>query len=151
MIENTLAKQVVSALIHFLYNFFVYFIFIVPFDLWKKATARLANQRENGGLDLSKSTSRWPFLSFLNTFILDFLIDGYIFMVYILALPLAIIMAISDGGFDTFVGILVTAYFAPVGMSLLRDFLQLLVLPFNKFLSWASKPAQHMDLEIKNK
>ena len=55
MSDNTLAKQVVSALIHFLYNFFVYFIFIVPFDLWKKATARLANQRENGGLDLSKS------------------------------------------------------------------------------------------------
>ena len=151
MSDKTLSKQAVSALIHFLYNFFVYFIFIVPFDLWKKATTRLANQRENGGLDLSKSTSKWPFLSFLNTFILDFLIDGFIFMVYVLALPVAIIMAISDGGFGGFISALVAAYFVPVGMSLLRDFLQLLVLPFNKFLSWASKPAQHLDLDIKNK
>ena len=151
MSDKTLSKQAVSALIHFLYNFFVYFIFIVPFDLWKKATTRLANQRENGGLDLSKSTSKWPFLSFLSTFILDFLIDGFIFMVYVLALPVAIVMAISDGGFGAFISALVAAYFVPVGMSLLRDFLQLLVLPFKKFLSWASKPAQYMDLEIKNK
>ncbi len=150
MSDKTLSKQAVSALIHFLYNFFVYFIFIVPFDLWRKATTRLANQRENGGLDLSKNTSKWPFLSFLNTFILDFLIDGFIFMVYVLALPVAIIVMIS-GGFGGFISTLLAAYFAPVGMSLLRDFLQLLVLPFNKFLSWASKPAQHLDLDIKNK
>ena len=130
MSDKTLSKQAVSALIHFLYNFFVYFIFIVPFDLWRKATTRLANQRENGGLDLSKNTSKWPFLSFLNTFILDFLIDGFIFMVYVLALPVAIIVMIS-GGFGGFISTLLAAYFAPVGMSLLRDFLQLLVLPFN--------------------
>lgn len=152
MTEKKTSEQILSALLHVLYNFFIYFIFVVPFDLWKKATNRLANQREKGGLDLSKNTSNWPFLSFLNTFIIDFLIDGYIFMVYVLALPAAIIMAlVNDGGFATFLTTLISAYFVPVGMSLLRDLLQLLMLPFNKFLSWASKPAQYMDLEIRNK
>lgn len=151
MSDKPLSKQAVSALKHFLYNYFIYFNFIVPFDLWKNATTRLANQRENGGLDLSKNTSNWPFLSFLNTFILDFLIDGFIFMIYVLALPVAIIVAISDGGAEAFISTLLAAYFAPVGLSLIRDFLQLLMLPFNKFLSWASKPAQHLDLDIKNK
>ncbi|MBG0780794.1 MAG: toxin-antitoxin system YwqK family antitoxin [Bacteroidales bacterium] len=74
MEEKKFTDQIVSALLHFLYNFFVYFIFIVPFDLWKKATIRLANQKEKGGLNISKITSLWPFLSFLKAFILFFLI-----------------------------------------------------------------------------
>ena len=72
MEEKKLTDQIVSALIHFLYNFFVYFIFIVPFDLWKKATIRLANQKDKGGLNISKITSLWPFLSFLKAFIRGF-------------------------------------------------------------------------------
>ena len=151
MSENKLPKQIVSALTHFLYNFFVYFIFIVPFDLWKKATIRLANQKESGGLNISKITSLWPFLSFLKAFILDFLIDGIIFILYVLGLILGIVAWVESGEFMSFIGTIAGVYFSPIGLSLLRDFLQLLVLPFKKFLSWASKPAQYMDLEIKNK
>ena len=57
MSEKKLSDQVTSALVHFLYNFIIYFIFIVPFDLWKKATIRLADQREKGGLEISKINS----------------------------------------------------------------------------------------------
>ena len=151
MSENKLPKQIVSALTHFLYNFFVYFIFIVPFDLWKKATIRLANQKESGGLNISKITSLWPFLSFLKAFILDFLIDGIIFILYVLGLIIGIVAWVQSGEFMSFIAAIAGVYFSPIGLSLLRDFLQLLVLPFKKFLSWASKPAQYMDLEIKNK
>jgi hypothetical protein len=151
MSEKKLTEQIVSALIHFLYNFFIYFIFIVPFDLWKKATVRLANQKEKGGLDISKITNLWPFLSFLKTFVLDFLIDGIIFILYILGLIIGIVSWVQTGEFMSFVSAIVGVYFSPIGLSLLRDLLQLLILPFRKFLSWASKPAQYMDLEIKNK
>ena len=151
MNENKLPKQIVSALTHFLYNFFVYFIFIVPFDLWKKATIRLANQKENGALNISKIKSPWPFLSFLKTFILDFLIDGVIFMLYVLGLFIGIAAWVQSGSFFSFIATIAVLYFSPIILSVLRDYLQLLVLPFKKFLSWASKPAQYMDLEIKNK
>tara|TARA_B110000977_G_C11080780_1_gene492859 strand:- start:3569 stop:4024 length:456 start_codon:yes stop_codon:yes gene_type:complete len=151
MNENKLPKQIVSALTHFLYNFFVYFIFIVPFDLWKKATIRLANQKENGVLNISKIKSPWPFLSFLKTFILDFLIDGVIFMLYVLGLFIGIAAWVESGAFSSFIATIAVLYFSPILLSVLRDYLQLLVLPFKKFLSWASKPAQYMDLEIKNK
>jgi hypothetical protein len=150
MEEKKFTNQIVSALIHFLYSFFIYFIFIVPFDLWKKATVRLSIQKEKGGLNITKITSPWPFLSFLKAFVLDFLIDGTIFILYVLGLIIGIFMGI-EGGFMGFVTAIVVVYFSPIGLSLLRDFLQLLVLPFKKFLSWASKPAQYMDLEIKNK
>ena len=151
MSEKKLSEQIKSALIHFLYNFFIYFIFIVPFDLWKKATVRLASQKESGGLNISKITSLWPFLSFLKAFVLDFLIDGIIFILYIIAPIVGIYLWIESGEISLFVITIGQIYFAPVGLSLLRDFLQLLSLPFKKFLSWASKPAQYMDLEIKNK
>lgn len=149
--QKKLTEQIVSALLHFLYNFFIYFIFIVPFDLWRKATIRLANQKENGGLNISKITSLWPFLSFLKSFLLDFLIDGIIFILYVLGIIIGIVMWVQSGEFMSFVGAIVGVYFSPIGLSLLRDLLQLLVLPFRKFLNWVYKPAQYMDLEIKNK
>ena len=151
MNEKKFSEQVVSALVHFLYNFIIYFIFIVPFDLWKKATIRLANQKEKGGLEISKINSPWPFMSFLKVFILDFLIDGFIFILYILGLVVAVFLGIQSGDFMTFLGTISAIYFAPVGLSLLRDTLQLMILPFKKFLSWASKPAQYMDLQVYNK
>jgi hypothetical protein len=151
MEEKKLSSQVIGALIHFLYNFFIYFLFIVPFDLWKKATIRLSNQRERGGINISKITGLWPFLSFLKTFILEFLIDGIIFILYILGLIIGIVAWISSGEISTFFAAIAGVYFSPIGLSLIRDLLQLLILPFKKFLSWVSKPAQYMDLEIKNK
>tara|TARA_Y100000385_G_C12830521_1_gene524323 strand:+ start:64 stop:522 length:459 start_codon:yes stop_codon:yes gene_type:complete len=149
--QKKLTKQIVSALIHFLYIFFIYFLFIVPFDLWKKATIRLANQKESGGLNISKITSLWPFLSFVKAFILDFLIDGIIFISYVLGLIGGVYIWIESGEFMAFVAFIAGVYISPIGLSLLRDLLQLSILPFKKFLSWASKPAQYMDLEIKNK
>ncbi len=149
--QKKLTEQIVSALIHFLYNFFVYFLFIVPFDLWKKATIRLAEQKEKGTLSISKITGLWPFLSFLKAFILDFLIDGVIFILYVLGLIIGIVIWIQTGEFMSFISTIVVIYFSPIMLSLLRDIIQLSILPFKKFLSWASKPAQYMDLEIKNK
>lgn len=149
--EKSFKNQILNALIHFLYNFFIYFIFIVPFDLWKKATIRLANQKESGGLSISKITSLWPFLSFMKAFMLDFLIDGIIFILYVIGLIIGIVLLITTGDFASFLVVIAGIYFSPIGLSLLRDLIQLMTLPFKKFLSWASKPAQYMDLEIKNK
>lgn len=151
MSEKKLSAQIISALKYFLFKFFVYFIFIVPFDLWKKSTERLVTQKETGRLDISRINSLWPFLSFLKAFILEFLLDGISFISYILAPIIGIITWLNTGEFYLFPLTLVLMYFTPLAMSIQRDILQLLTLPFKKFLSWAAKPAQYMDLEIKNK
>jgi hypothetical protein len=148
--SKTLKDHIINALIHFFYNFFVNFIFLTPFKLWVKATERLSYQRDEGGLEISKITGMWPFLSFLKRFILDFLIDGFIFITYFIS-PLIFLYSLSQGeGMGSF-AILIGGYYLPLLLSLYRDFIQLCILPFKKFLSWASKPAQYMDLEIKNK
>lgn len=151
MSETKFSSQLVSALSHFLYNFFIYFLFVVPFDLWKKATIRLADQKEKGTLNISKITSLWPFLSFLKTFILEFLIDGIIFFMYIIGVIIGLIVWIDTEEVSSFLATLAVVYFSPISLSLIRDYIQLIILPFKKFISWASKPAQYMDLEIKNK
>jgi hypothetical protein len=150
--SKSFKEHIIAALVHFLYNFFVYFIFLTPFNLWVKATKRLSHQKEAGGLEISKITGLWPFLSFLKRFILDFLIDGIIFLSYILAPLIFIFLLINDASFgEAFLIGIISIYFFPFPMSILRDGIQLGILPFKKFLSWASKPAQYMDLEIKNK
>ena len=64
---------------------------------------------------------------------------------------MAIVVMFNDGGFLGFVATLVGAYYVPVGLSLARDFFQLLLLPFAKFLSWCRKPAQYMDLNVQKR
>jgi len=141
----------INALLHFLYNYFVYFLFVVPFDLWRKAVVRLSEQKSAGSINIKKIKSQWPFLSFLKSFIIDFLIDGFILMSYVTAPIAALVVGINDGGFGGFLLILIVSYYAPLALSILRDLTQLYILPLKKFLSWVKKPAQYMDLKIENK
>ena len=151
--EKKFNKLFVDALIHFAYNFFIYLLFIVPFDLWKKAIFRLSEARENKSLSINKINSLWPFLSFIKVFFFEFLLDGLIFIIYVLALPVAVYFAITNEGQEltVFFAALLCAYYSPLCLSLYRDILQLLMLPLKKFISWAVKPAQYLDLTIKNK
>lgn len=148
------SKQLIDACLHFLYRI-VYVLFIVPFDLWRKAVERLSKQRKEKSLDITKIETQWPFLSFIKRFTLDFFIDGLIFIVPLIMVVIFIVGCSMDGflmGLLSFIG----SYFAlPVGFSLMRDFLTLTILPFRKFLSWCSKPAQYVDVnhsgELKQK
>ena len=151
--EKSFISQLADAALHFLYRI-VYFLFIMPFDLWRKAVARLSKQRQEKSLDITKIETQWPFLSFIKRFTLDFLIDGLIFIV-----PLIMVIILIFGCMDDFLmGIFsfIGSYFIlPIGFSLMRDFMTLAILPFRKFLSWVSKPAQYVDIkhsgEIKQK
>lgn len=148
--EKNFLDQLKSAAIHFLYNFFLYYLFVLPLDLWKKAVVRMAEQHEKGALRMSEIKSQWPFLSFLKAFLVDFMFDGVILISYVLGLIVAIIMWVSSGFLAFVVGV-IWAYYMPVFFSLMRDLFVLSLMPIRKFLSWLSKPAQYMDLEIKNK
>ena len=151
--EKSFISQLADAALHFLYRI-VYFLFIMPFDLWRKAVARLSKQRQEKSLDITKIETQWPFLSFIKRFTLDFFIDGLIFIVPLIMIIILIVGCMDDFlmGMLSFVG----SYFVlPIGFSLTRDFVTLTIMPFKKFLSWVSKPAQYVDIkhsgEIKQK
>ncbi|MCK5853452.1 hypothetical protein KAH27_10530 [bacterium] len=149
--ENKLTGAIiVDALVHFLWNFFLYFVVKMPFDLWKAATIRLSNQRKQGSLVVSNSDSKWPLFSFLYVFLFEFLFDALIFFAYLIGI-IAGIYGLIDDGFLAMIAMMAGAYYIPYVVSLIRDLFQILLLPFEKFLSWISKPAQYLDLKIENK
>ncbi|MBN1950576.1 MAG: hypothetical protein JW801_05200 [Bacteroidales bacterium] len=149
--QKPLQEHLVTAILHVLYQLFVYFLFVVPFDLWKKATIRLSIQSENQSLKITNISGLWPFMSFLKAFLLEFLFDGFIFLSYAIGLIAAIVWPITSGEIVYVIFGLLYGYYMPVFLSVFRDLFQLGLLPFRKYIDWAKKPAQHMDLDIKNK
>lgn len=153
--NQNLSENIVSALIYF-FKSLVYILFICPFEFWAAATNRLANDRKNCRLDILKNTSRWPYLSFCKKVIFEFSIDGFIFISYFLgalAALIALIYCTVEGqflwGLGAFFLVLIGTYYSPLGFSLFRDLLTLSLLPFYKFISWVSKPAQQLDIDMR--
>jgi uncharacterized membrane protein len=147
------AGQIGNAFIHFLYVYFIYTLFILPFDIWVKAVMRLALQKERGTIKFTNIDSPWPFLSFLKMYIFEFIIDGAILVVWPIGVLMAIIISgnVYENAFFAFLGVLFGFYLAPLLLILLRDILQILILPITKFIGWARKPAQHLDINMQNK
>ena len=143
-------ESILPVLTYVLYNLIVYYFFVLPLHLWFGAVDRLLKQKENNSLSLINSTSEWPFLSFIKRFLFDFAFDAIIFLMYVLGPIIVIIGALSDVGVSP-VGGLIICYFAPTFITIEKEILALLILPIKKFISWARKPAQYMDLTIDNK
>lgn len=147
--QNDFPHQLLNALIHFLYQF-VNFLFVLPYHLWQKAVIRLDYQFCNKTLNVGKIDSPWPFFSWLKRFILEFLLDGLIFIWWLVALIFFFVDICGSGmSFWDYLSVLYLLYVSgPFVLSLLRDFIvTCILLPFRKFLSWVRKPAQYMDVK----
>ena len=151
MDQNTISKSlIIDVLKHVLYNIIVYYLFILPVDLWRKSVIRLHNQRTEGKLKIN-SSKRWPFLSFLVAFFFEFLIDTSIFLCYILG-PIGLVLGflgMVSNSFTAAVGGLVVGaigvLWLPVIFTLQGEFLRMSLLPIKKFILWCDKPPQHLD------
>lgn len=146
--EKKFSERLIAALIQLLLG--IWYIIKLPYSLWVKSMNNLVVAKENGRMDLNKMTSEWPFLSFLKVFFLEFLFDAISFSSYLIGFLIAIYGWIDSGEFSMFIGVLLMTYNIPVTIMLTRDMFKILILPFRKYLSWAAKPAQELDLNIKN-
>lgn len=146
--EKKFSEKLIAALIQLLLG--IWYIIKLPYSLWVKSMNNLVAAKENGRMDLNKMTSEWPFLSFLKVFFLEFLFDAISFSSYFIGFIIAIYSWIDSGEFAMFIGGLLMTYNIPVTIMLTRDMFKILILPFRKYLSWAAKPAQELDLNIKN-
>ena len=128
------------------------FIFILPFNLWKRAGSRLAEQKENSHLEFQETNGPWPFLTYVKRFAFQLGFDAVTFLSYFVGIILAItfwvisMLSAEDlfsglkDGFLTAITILAHAYLTPIYISILRDIIQILLIPFRKFIKWCSKP-----------
>ncbi len=154
--DGDFGKTIVSAVAYF-FSMLCFLLFVCPFSSWKGATIRLARACREKSLKTFVHTSRWPFFSFLKKIFFEFLIDGMIFISYFIGTLAAVILFIitwTVGGFVAgllvFLDTLISTYYSPLTLSWVRDLCTLLLLPFQKFLSWVAKPAQQLDVDFHN-
>lgn len=152
-VDNKNLVSVIGSALAYFFTMLAFILILCPFSFWKGAAMRLQTQCKNKSLKTFVHTSRWPFLSFLKKIFFEFLIDGMIFINYFVGVIVAFVALFSDDytPFSSFLTILAITYYSSVFLSLLRDLFVLLLLPFQKFLSWASKPAQQIDVDFHNK
>ena len=125
--------------------------------LWKKSITRLVEQKQSGVYDLDSIKGLWPFLSYIKNIIIDFCFDAAILLCFPVGIIAAsysfvhdwIVMQSFVSGFNEFITVLVASYLAPIVISLARDILQLIILPFRKFIDWVRKPAQYLEINEK--
>lgn len=149
MIER-IKQNILPALIHVGYSI-LYLLVILPFDMWVKAIERLAAQKENGALSLSKIGGPWPYLTFLKNLFFEFLFDFCILICWAVGLIDAISDLIDGIPAKYFLLDLVMVYYMPIWITLFRDLCQFGLLPLRKLISWLRKPAQYMDLKVEKK
>lgn len=145
--EKNFVNILAEALIHSLKTLVV-FIFLLPYKLWVKAAMNLVQQKEKASVEPTTIDGLWPFLTYLKRFTFDFYFDAVSFLSYFIGILFAFVNLIQYG-FAEFCITLIASYYTPLYVSFFRDLAQVCLIPFRKFLSWGSKPAQY--LEIKNK
>lgn len=154
--QDQFNKQLIDALLHFLYRI-VYFLFILPYDLWKNAVIRMSKQRRNNSLDVTHIKTDYPYLSWFKRFLFEFLYDGLILIGWVIGLIFFIITMVNYGeafeymdfgnAFLVIVFSLYSAYCVPVTITILRDLTTIfVVMPFRWIISFFRRPAKTYDL-----
>lgn len=149
-------KQIVDALLHFLYRI-VYFLFILPYGLWKNAVMRMSKQRQNNSLDVTHIKTDYPFLSWFKRFLFEFLFDGLILISWLISFIMFIVFLVKMGDAFRYLGFwnsffmiilaLYTAYCGPVIITIMRDLTTLcVVMPIRWIISFWRRPAKTYDL-----
>lgn len=157
--DNTLGEVISKALLQF-FKMLVFVLFVCPFNFWRKAAQRLVSAGAQWSWTNISSQSPWPFFSFLKAVLFGFIFDGLIFISYFIGVIVAFYLLFSfwlsdygsfKYGFEAFICCLISTYYLPMGISPIRDFLYIIIMPFAKFLSWCSRPAQYLQIDMKTK
>ena len=156
MDAGNLLKLTVDATLHVVYA--IVKLIVLPINLWAKAVARLAEQKNKGLLDVNNIRGIWPFFSYIKRLLVEFLFDAISFLSYpvgIVSAIVALFIYIVIHGEQLWIAIIFTGwiilivYVIPVAMALCRDTFHLLLLPVNKIINWFRKPPQQIDIDIR--
>lgn len=154
MEQRNFKDVVIGAFIYFV-HMLCFLVILCPFGFWKGATERLSKLRDAHSIQTFIGKSRWPFFTFLKKIFFEYICDGTIFISYPLGILSAFVVWLVmtfkgefGSGFMVFVAILIGAYYYPLYMSVVRDIVTLLLLPFEKFVKWCAKAPQLLDINM---
>lgn len=146
---GTFNEKFLSATRHVLYRV-VFFVLILPFNLWKRAVERLDDQRRNKLLDTSTIEHEVPFFVWLKRFLFDFIFDGIAMFGWLIGIVITMAHAFNAANFSLmadFVVPLLITYYIPLVMAIMRDTLTfVVVMPVRWLLSYLRRPAKTVDI-----
>ena len=112
MDAGNLLKLTVDATLHVVYALVK--LIVLPINLWAKAVARLAEQKNKGLLDVNNIRGIWPFFSYIKRLLVEFLFDAISFLSYpvgIVSAIVALFIYIVIHGEQLWIAIIFTGHF----------------------------------------
>jgi hypothetical protein len=143
------SQHFVKALIGALYYLILYIPFILPFNIWGKATTRLSHVWESKSLAYSEENGAYPLHNFYLKYVVNFIFDAAMFLVWPIGLVMTIKARIDNEGMEIMdvLIMLFTFYIYVVGIRVMKEVLFFIL---NTLISWFLDVIKNIGQLIKN-
>jgi len=145
-------KHFLNALLGALYYIFVYVPIILPFKIWGKAAARISLLWEKKSLGYNENDSTYPVLYFYFMYLVNFLIDAVIFLIW----PLGFLFQTyqyfieyeaNPPFFEAYVLVLLGLYLSVISLKIVKEIIYYFL---NTLLKWFIEVLTNIGKLIKN-
>jgi hypothetical protein len=143
------SQHFVKALIGALYYLILYIPFILPYNIWGKAATRLSHVWESKTLAYNEDYGNYPLHSFYLKYVVNFIFDALIFLIWPIGLVLTIKARIDNESMD-FVDILImlfTYYVFVIGIRVVKEVVYFVL---NTLVAWFLDVIKNIGQLIKN-
>ena len=143
------SQHFVKALIGALYYLILYIPFILPFNIWGKATTRLSHVWESKSLAYSEDNGTYPLHSFYLKYIVNFIFDAAMFLVWPVGLVMTIKARIDNEGMEI-MDVLIMLFTYYIFVVAIRVMKEVLFFILNTLVSWFLDVIKNIGQLIKN-
>ena len=144
-------KHFVKASLGALYYLFVYIPFILPFKIWGKAAARISSLWESKSVAYNEKEKEYPLFSFYLNYIINFIFDALIFLVWPIGLIFATYMYIDGFKFmNFFYDYVLQLFYFYISVLSIRLAKEILFFILNYLITWLLDVIRNIGLLIKN-
>lgn len=145
-------KHFVNALLGALYYVFVYILIFLPFKIWGKAATRISLLWERKSLEYSEETSDYPVLYFYFLYLVNFILDAIIFLIWPLGFLFQsylyfIKFELQTPFFNSYILVLIGIYLSVIAIKIGKEILYFFL---NVLLKWFIDVVINIGKLIKN-
>lgn len=148
--ENfSFSQHFVKALIGALYYLILYIPFILPYNIWGKAATRLSLIWESKSLTYNEDGGTYPLHSFYLKYVVNFIFDALMFLIWPIGLIITIKMRIDNDGMEI-VDVLIMLFTWYIYVIVIRVMKEVVYFVLNTLVAWFLNVIKNIGQLIKN-
>ncbi len=148
--ENfSFSQHFVKALIGALYYLILYIPFILPYNIWGKAATRLSLIWESKSLAYNEDGGTYPLHSFYLKYVVNFIFDALMFLIWPIGLIITIKMRIDNDGMEI-VDVLIMLFTWYIYVIVIRVMKEVVYFVLNTLVAWFLNVIKNIGQLIKN-